>query len=170
MNLRFPESEILCWANGYTEHQGHKEQELIDLKSEIQKRGYLTKEELYETARWKSHRTADLTKENPDACIKAISEEAFRIADDVEKLKTLTDLRGIGRPTASAILHLFDKRQYPMLNYRAVWSIGMEEETNYSNQFWQEYTAYCREIAERNNVSMRTLDRALWVFSYHKQG
>ena len=47
MKLRFSESEINYWANRYTERQREKdrvkEQQLIDLKSDVQERGYLTK-------------------------------------------------------------------------------------------------------------------------------
>ena len=54
MNLRFPESEINYWSNRYTERQRERnriiEQELIDLKPEVQNRGYLTQEELHKIA------------------------------------------------------------------------------------------------------------------------
>ena len=67
MNLRFPESEINHWANRYTERQREKnrrkEKDLIDLKPDLLRRGYLTKEELHKIARWKSSRRAALTLE-----------------------------------------------------------------------------------------------------------
>ena len=54
MKLHFCESKIGYWANPYTETQREKdrikEQELIDLKPEVRRRGYLTKDELYELA------------------------------------------------------------------------------------------------------------------------
>lgn len=61
MNLRFPESQINHWANRYTERQREinraREEYLINLKDEVQERGHLTKNELYEIARWKSPQT-----------------------------------------------------------------------------------------------------------------
>ena len=58
MKLRFSESEIGYWANRYTERQREKdrtkEQYLVDLKSKVQKHGYLTKEDLHDIAHWKS--------------------------------------------------------------------------------------------------------------------
>ena len=120
MNLRFHESEIGYWANRYTERQRGKdrikEQELIDLKPEVLRRVCLTKDELYELARWKSTRRAKLTLENTEAFIKEITEKAFAATDDWTKMLTLTQLRGIGEPTGSAILHLLDKGQYPLLD------------------------------------------------------
>ena len=176
MNLRFPESKIDYWANRYTERQREKdrikEQQLIDLKNDIQARGYLTKQELHKIARWKSPRRADLTLENTDDFIKVITQTAFTAADDWTKLLTLTQLRGTGEPTASAILHLYDQEPFPLLDIHALWSVGLPWTARNSYPFWLDYVQFCRDIANRNNVSMRDLDRALWKYSsdYGKKG
>ena len=169
MNLRFSESEINYWANRYTERQREKnrikEQELIDLKPDVLRRGYLTKDELNKIARWKSPRRAALTLENAADFIKEITEGAFISSDDRTKLLTLTQLQGIGQPTASAILHRYDEGEYPILDIHALWSVGMEWTARTSYPFWLDYIEFCRNTANRNNVSMRDLDRALWKFS-----
>ena len=176
MKLRFSESEINYWANRYTERQREKdrmkEQQLIDLKSDVQERGYLTKEELHKIARWKSTRRANLTLENTDDLIKEITEMAFTATDDWTKLLTLTQLRGIGQPTASAILHLYDEEDYPILDIHALWSVGLPWKARNSYPFWLDYLQFCQAVANRNNVSMRDLDKALWKFSsdYGKTG
>ena len=130
MQLRFCESEINDLANRYTESQREenrmREQYLIDLRCDVLDRGYLTKQELHTIARWKSPRRAALTLENTDDFIKEITEEAFTSTDDWTNLLTLTRLQGIGQPTASAILHLYDEGQYPILDIRALWSVGLE--------------------------------------------
>ena len=86
MKLRFRESEIDHWANRYTERQRKenriREQHLIDLRCDVLGRGYLTKKELHEVARWKSPRRAALTLENTDDLIKEITEKAFTATDD----------------------------------------------------------------------------------------
>ena len=173
MNLRFAESEIGYWANRYTERQREKdrtkEQHLIDLKPEVQSRGYLTKDELHTIARWKSPRRAALTLENTDAFIKETTKRAFTATNDWTKLLTLTQLRGIGQPTASAILHLLDKGQYPLLDIHALWSVGRQWKARVSYPFWLDYVQFCRDIANRNNVSMRDFDRALWKYSSEPQ-
>ena len=176
MRLRFSESEIGYWANRYTERQRGtdrtKEQQLIDLKDEVLRRGYLTKEELNKVARWKSRRRAALTLENTDDFIKDITKSAFTATDDWAKLLILTLLRGVKEPTASAILHLFDEEKYPILDIHALWSIGLEWKTRVWYPFWPKYIEFCRDLADRNNVSMRELDRALWKYSsdYGKSG
>ena len=170
MKLRFPESEISYWANRYTERQKEKdrtkEQYLVDLKNKVQECSYLTKEELHDIARWKSPRRANLTLENTDDFIKDITKSAFTATDKWAKLLILTLLQGVREPTASAILHLFDNGQYPILDIHALWSVGLPWEKRTSYPFWLEYIEFCRDTANRNNVSMRELDRALWKFSF----
>ena len=176
MRLRFCDSEIDHWANRYTERQREenrvREQHLIDLRCDVLERGYLTKEELHEVARWKSPRRAALTLENTVDFVEDITERAFTTTDDWTKLLTLTQLQGIGQPTASAILHLYDKGDYPILDIHALWSVGLKWKKRVSYPFWLDYIELCRDIANRNNVSMRELDRALWKFSsdYGKSG
>lgn len=169
MNLRFPESEIPYWANQYTEHQREenrmREQYLIDLRCDVLVRGYLTQQELHTIARWKSPRRAALTLENTDGFIREITEEAFTSPDDWTKLLTLTQLQGIGQPTASAILHLYDEGAYPILDIHALWSVGRQWKKRTSYPFWSEYIECCRDTANRNDVSMRELDMALWKYS-----
>ena len=117
MNLRFFESEISDLANQYTECQREsnrvREEYLIGLKSRVQERGCLIQGELYELARWKSPRRATLTLENTSAFIEEITERAFTATDNWTKLRTLTKLQGVGSPTASAILHLYDEGESP---------------------------------------------------------
>ena len=175
MHLRFCESAIDYWANRYTERQREenrmREQHLIDLRCDVLGRGYLTKQELHTIARWKSPRRAALTLENTDDFIEEITEEAFTSTDDWTKLLMLTQLQGIGQPTASAILHLYDQRNYPILDIHALWSVGLAWEKRTAYPFWSDYVEVCRDIASRNNVSMRHLDKALWrsSFDYRNQ-
>lgn len=169
MKLRFCESKINHWAHQYTERQREenrqREQYLIDLRCDVLVRGYLTKQELHTIARWKSPRRAALTLENTDGFIREITEGAFTSTDDWTKLLTLTQLQGIGQPTASAILHLYDEGAYPILDIHALWSVGLPWEKRMSYPFWSEYIGFCRDTANRNDVLMRELDRALWKFS-----
>ena len=144
----------------------------MELRDEIQRRGYLTKDELYKVAYWKTRnifRRADFTLKNPRTFIKEITTKAFTYTDDWEKLLSLTELQGIGQATASAILHLYDKGQYPILDIQALWSSGLERVKRVSYPFWLEYIEFCRDVANRNGIEMRTLDRELWWYSYDSE-
>ena len=105
--------------------------------------------------------TDDITKE--------ITQKAFSSNDEKEKIKELIKLRGVGYAFASAMLHWFAKDKYPILDFRALWSCSSSKKPPYSFSFWWEYTKFCRKIAAKNNITMRTLDRALWQYSKEKQ-
>ncbi|MDE0426935.1 MAG: hypothetical protein OXN25_18950 [Candidatus Poribacteria bacterium] len=176
MRLRFCESEIAYWANIYTEYQTTKgqtrEQQVIGFRDGIQERGYLTKDELHKVTYWKTRNIfgrADLTLDNRDGFIREITKQVFTPTDDEVKLLSLTQLQGIGESVASAILHLYDKGQYPILDIHALWSVGLKFRQRSSYPFWPKYIAFCRDIANRNRIKMRTLDRALWRYSYDSE-
>ena len=171
MKLRFPESEIVSLADEYllclNKTLQQKEQEVIDIKDEVQKKGigHLTKEQLSKMVRWKSQRNSTSILNNSPNDIKEITRDAFSATDDWTKLEILCKLEGIGYSISSAILHLYDVNCYPILDVRAMWSVCCENK-NYTPSLWQEYIQLCRKIADRNKINMRTLDRALWRFSY----
>lgn len=58
---------------------------------------------------------------------------------------------------------------YPILDYRALWSLGIDPPPAYDFPFWRAYTLACRELAAGAGVSMRDLDRALWQYSKENQ-
>lgn len=174
MKLLFPESEINSWANKYiidlSEEERIQEEEIIDLKNEILRRGYLSKEELYKVSAWKLQafsrfKKAELVLENSERDVREITKKVFAETDASLKLKHCVELRGVGEATASAILHLFDNNPYPLLDKHALWTVGLPWEDRTTYPFWLDYVKFCRKKATQNKVCMRTLDRALWKYS-----
>ena len=170
--LRFCESKIGYWASRYIGTQRksdrREEQEVIDLKCHVRKQG-LTRVELYKVAKWKTPRKVKLVLDpkNTDDWVKKITLEAFRGCEDWEKLESLRrELPGIGQARASAILHLYDEKPYPILDEHALCSVNSKKRSWYPQSFWEDYIEFCRDIADRNGFNMRTLDRALWAYDY----
>jgi len=81
----------------------------------------------------------------------------------------LTLLSGVGWPMASVVLHWCHTAPYPILDFRALWSLGVAPLPSYDFPLWRAYTDHCREMAAAAGVSMRDLDRALWQFSKENQ-
>ena len=106
---------------------------------------------------------------NSEDFVKEVSAFSFNTHDERAKIEALTLLDGVQWPTASVILHLFYPDPYPLLDFRALWSVGLKVPSQYEFSFWWPYVEFCRETAARNGVDMRTLDRALWQFSKEKQ-
>jgi len=73
-------------------------------------------------------------------------------------------LNGVSWPTASVILHFFHADPYPIIDYRALWSISLEVPKQYTFDFWMRYVDFCRKLTESCSLDMRTRDRALWKY------
>ena len=171
--LRFNESEIRHWAERYRECQNLRsrqtEDNLIGREDGIQKRGAMTLGELYDISYWKSRRQSKrVCKKNCEETVNSVTKAAFESNNDWDKLKTLMDLEGISYARASAILHLYDKCCYPIIDVYAAWSVDKNEtvRNSYTKKFWCAYVPFCRGLAKQNSVDMRTLDRALMHYGY----
>ena len=165
--LRFSEKEILRWA------ERNISQDYVVFQNEIgpaaQKRGYMTRSEFLEMCEWKSPRTKSRCAKNSSEFIKEVTQVSFAAKHEQLRIQVLTLLFGVSWPTASVILHFCGGSQYPILDFRALWSLKTKRPAAYSFPFWWSYTEHCRLLAKRNNVSMRTVDRALWQYSKENQ-
>jgi hypothetical protein len=166
MKLRFQESEIRQWADKY---HYPLEGEVLALKGPVLKAGCLNKRQLGLVALWKAPRSAKHVDKNTNAYIKEVTAFAFQANDERARIESLTILDGVAWPTASVILHLFHRDPYPILDFRALWSIGLPVPSQYEFSLWWPYVEYSRAVAARNDVDMRTLDRALWQYSKERQ-
>lgn len=175
MRLPFTrQKEILDWEAYYIQRQPKTRQELeasvIGFRENVLERGFLLESELLEMARWKDRFAPSNIKQNSSEHIEAVTREAFRPGDDWEKLEKLIGkyggIFGVRESIASVILHLYDREKYPILDRHALRSIGINsEEVEYDKAFWEKYVKFCCTEAERYDVPMRTLDRALYKFS-----
>lgn len=179
--MQFPfttKKEILYWETRYIESQSekwqHREQAVIDIKENVKARqtretpsGYLETAELRMMGHWKHYTLPSKVDKNLPGYVEKITAEAFGFDDDWEKLIKLKKIYGVAQSVASVILHLYDPKKYPILDHHALRSVGIKEDYVYGPEypFWQEYVDICRAKAKCYDVSMRTLDRALWKYS-----
>ena len=89
--------------------------------------------------------------------------------DDALKMDLLRELKGVEWPTASTILHVCDKRRYPILDVRAVWSVGYARYPHITMEFWLAYVGFTRALADRSGLTIRSVDQALWQYSKERQ-
>jgi hypothetical protein len=85
-------------------------------------------------------------------------------------MNALLELKGVGVPTASTLLYVAFPDDYPILDVRALESLGVKPRSQYPVSFWLQYLDACRELARRCGVSIRTLDKALWQHSKEPSG
>ena len=163
MRLRIPQNQIEDYAAKYSYPK--EETEMIGMRETVETAGHLTKTQLQLLAKWKSPRSAGRIENNTEGYIREITSFALSTSDERARIEALTLLDGVLWPTASVVLHLFHDQKYPILDYRALWSVSTEVPTQYSFQLWGEYVHFCRTVATKSGVSMRVLDRALWQYS-----
>jgi hypothetical protein len=164
--LRVPATEIPKWARAFTDPS---ERRVDALGRRVRARGYLRRPEFLELCRWKSPRPQRLYASNTAARIREATGVALASPDERAKIYVLRTLAGVGWPTASVILHFCDRRPYPILDYRALWSVGVTRPPVYSFEFWWAYTRFTRALARATRHDMRTLDRALWQYAKEHQ-
>jgi hypothetical protein len=120
-------------------------------------------------ARWKTPRSAPRVARNDDAFVREVTGVMLTAKDERLRVEVLTLLQGVKWPTASVILHFVHPDPYPILDVRALWSVGFSHPPAYDFEFWAAYVAFTRREARRLNVSLRDLDRALWQYSKERQ-
>lgn len=162
--LRFPKADIEKWAGQY-DYPG--EPQLIDGPvARARERGYLDYSGFLAIGEWKSPRNRKRHASNAPEFVEEITRLALapetspRLAIEILRL-----LKGVEWPTASVILHFCHRDPYPILDFRALWSLSADVPSRYDYPFWREYADFTRNLAHQSGVSMRMLDRALWKFS-----
>jgi len=114
---------------------------------------------------WKTVRSRPKVASNTAAAITKGTRRAFAADDEGVRIEALLALDGVGVPTASTLLHYAFPEAYPILDVRALESLGVGPRSQYPVSFWLGYLDACRQLAARHDVSLRTLDKALWQHS-----
>ena len=166
--LRVPEAELAAWAARFPD-DGSDDEILGGIRPAVLARGHLTRAEFLRLCEWKSPRSRGRCRKNTAHRIEVLTRAALATTDEALKMDLLRMLDGVAWPTASTILHFCDERPYPILDYRAVWSLGLRKPATYTMEFWLTYLAATRELAARVGLPIRTVDKALWQYSKERQ-
>ena len=149
-------------------------EDLIGKLSHIKQQGYFNKPEFLAMCSWKSPRPRHLYQSNSSADIKRVSNELFAAKCEKQRVELLTSLKGVGVPTASAILTLTDPRDYGVIDIR-VWQLlyqcgavaARPAGVGFSCENWLEFLEGLRYWARKFDVTARDVERAL--FEHHKE-
>jgi hypothetical protein len=163
---RFSESRAIYWSSRYDASQDVR---AAEVGSGAKHRGRLTKSEFQYLCKWKSPRAQPRCRTNSAGYVSEVSAVALSTSDEELRIRSLMLLRGVSWPTASVILHFCHRDPYPILDVRALWSLGVRKTPAYNLRFWSSYCAFSRRLARRWALEMRELDRALWQFSKENQ-
>ena len=165
--LRFPISEVMYWASRYSYAD---DAEVEKVGHTARERGWYTRAEFLTVTRWKTQRSRSRCEGNDEASVEAATRLALATPDERIRIEAFTRLHGVAYPTASVLLHFARPDLYPIIDFRALWSLGWDSApTSYTFEFWWDYTLACWSFANKAGVLLRTLDRALWQCSKERQ-
>jgi hypothetical protein len=128
-------------------------------------RGYYRRREFLLVCAWKTPRSAPKVALNTEPAVRAATRRALADPDEARRIQALLALSGVGVPTASTLLYFAFPALYPILDVRALESLGVKPRSQYPISFWLGYLEACRTLAAQCGVSIRTLDKALWQWS-----
>lgn len=129
----------------------------------------LTKPIFLDIVRWKAPRALGRARKNDPGLVVEVMRASLSAEREEIRVGALTLLDGVRYRMASAILYFCFPKRYPIMDYRAWGSMRAfgEIEGPLGDDFkcWKKYTDVCRKLSERHQVSLRTLDKALWVYN-----
>jgi len=107
---------------------------------------------------------------NADAEIRDALDLAMTARTERAAIAVLTGLAGVDVPVASAVMTAIDPVRFTIIDFRALWSLGVEQRSPYYPvAYYLDYLAACRRISAETGADLRTLDRALWGYSKRHQ-
>jgi len=173
MGISLNREEILKYASGYDEARKGSVNEAVDyeLVDWFLTHKYLDQDHFMKLCLWKSPRPKKSYEDpvNSDERIKMITTLALKSEDEYFKVTVLQLLIGVSWPVASVILNFAQPDRYSILDFRALWSLGLQQPKKYDFDFWMDYTRRVNEIKKNLGIDLRTLDKALWFYSKENQ-
>ena len=147
------------WAKHYDEDYDAR---LEEIGRQVRQPGYYNQEDLLEVGRWKARgRTQSRLKANKDAEIRDITRMALQ-AEMPYQHRILTLLKGVGVPTASALLMVWDQDRHTVIDTNAVAALRAHDEIGPDDPAYPGYPEVCQEIHRRCKRPLRKVDRALY--------
>lgn len=163
---KLTQDELRTYADRYSYG---REDQVISMVPTVRQRGFMTKPELITLGDWKSPRIRSKIASNDESVVEVVSRMSLEARDVKLAVHIPQALVGVGMPVASTFLHWFHEEPFPILDFRALWTLGIDMPNVYSLAFWESYVDVVRALASDWKTDMRTLDRALWQYSSENQ-
>ena len=136
----------------------------------VKKTRQFTRDEFLRMTHWKSPRSIRHCRRNRSATIERVSRAVFRTRSERERLRLLRSLRGVGVPTASAILMLCDPKRYGVIDIR-VWqmlhALGSVKKNpsgiGFDFNHWYHYLQKLRHHAQGLGTTARLVEWTLFL-------
>lgn len=169
--MKLSKDNIIRYADKYDNRynstpDSHIEEEI---KQWFESNRFLDRDNFLKLCRWKSPRPRKSYEQNRDDFVREITAFSLSTNNEEARIKSLLILNGVQYPVASTILHFAFPDRYPIMDFRAIWSLEWQQPKAYTFEFWQNYCKKIRSISKRYQLTIRTVDKALWQYSKEKQ-
>ena len=164
-SLQCQPQELVGLSSRYAYQNGTDDRILEEIRPRVEQLGYIPYDDFLLICGWKTQRSKSRVRKNSPEMVEEASAFALTAKEEKLRVETFTLLEGVGYPTASVFLHFLHPEPYPILDFRALETLGIKEPKAYRFSFWWEYVQFTRGLAQRLNIDMRTLDRGLWQWS-----
>lgn len=171
--LRLDRRRVLALARAYDRRVGgsawvREERRIKTRLAGRRRRGRLslTRAELVWLGEWKTPRVRPQIARNTATGVRGVTLAAFLVGDESRRLRLLLGLSGVGLAVASVVLHFAEPARYPVWDVRvraALRRLRLRERFRPTAAGWIAYVRCLRRLARRWRVSLRTLDKALWL-------
>lgn len=165
---RFPLADVRTWSERYA-YKVNDDHIIDAIASAVRERGHFRRDEFLTTYSWKTHRTLRHAEKYSEAEIADVTGLAFRQTEEKLRISLLRALDGVDWPVASTLLHVGLGPEYPIIDFRALWSLNSAMPAYVNFEFWWAYVECCRGLADDAGVAVRELDQALWAYSKANQ-
>ena len=131
--------------------------------------GFQNRELLEDVVLWKFSPGVGRIRDLPSKRVYEISKQAFSADKASEAMAVLSELDGIAASMAGAILTFVNPHRYTIMDPRATNALTSLGYWNYpceaSVDRYETYCLRCQEISRKTGLSLRAVDRALYVIS-----
>jgi hypothetical protein len=167
MKMNITKESISKYADKYDKNYKEKNERVEEtMKKTLERRRWLTRKELIKIGVWKSPRAKPHyeSNENDDSTVKEVTRISFVTTTEKVRIKILMALDGVSWGVASTILHFAFPNKYPIMDFRVIRSLGWQQPSAYSFNFWQRYCKKINTISKKYNLSIRTVEKAFWRY------
>lgn len=164
--LKVPRDQLVHYSRRYQ----YRDDEAALEAGKLIASGHGSRAALSKIFEWKTRgRGKSRLLDNTDAEIVDALQLAVTAKTDRCAIAVLLGLRGVAIPVASAILTAINPERYSIIDFRALWSLSVDQVPIYTIGYYLDYLAFCKAAAARVQLSLRDFDRALWRFSKEHQ-
>ena len=160
----------------YPQSSGLYPEKLKEIGRKYHKLGFMSRNDLYDLAHLNSTRSSYHVKKNPEKRVKEVTKIAYSIDHEFSQIVLYNSLKGVGTPTASAILTSLDDEKHCVIDTRVwatLYNMGYfeKEKESFNPEDYIKIIKIVRDLAKNSDLSVSEIGYALFSYdTIHREG